>query len=58
MLIAVALVNVGRVKIRKAVSDSRKHTLAFIYFGLGFIIMLASIPWPFMAAGRPLWRGF
>jgi hypothetical protein len=58
MVIAVALVNVGRTKIRKAVGDRRKHTLAAIYFGLGLLIMLASIPWPGMPAGRPLWRGF
>jgi hypothetical protein len=58
MVIAVALVNVGRAKIRKAVGDSRKHRLALIFFGLGLIIMLASIPWPGMPAGRPLIRGF
>ncbi|HEY6362526.1 MAG TPA: hypothetical protein VIX63_15540 [Vicinamibacterales bacterium] len=58
MVIAVALVNVGRVKIRKAADDSRKHKLAAIYFGVGLIILLASIPWPGMPAGRPLWRGF
>jgi hypothetical protein len=58
MVIAVALVNVGRAKIRKAIGDRRKHTLAAIFFGLGLIIMLVSIPWPGMPAGRPLWRGF
>ena len=58
MVIAVALAHVGRVKIRKASGDSRKHTLAAIYFGVALIILLASIPWPGMPAGRPLLRGF
>jgi hypothetical protein len=58
MVIAVGLVNVGRVKIRKAAGDRRRHTLAAIYFGVALIIMLASIPWPGMPAARPLLRGF
>jgi len=59
MVIGVALAHVGRVKIRKATSDGRKHTLAAIYYGIALIIMLALIPWPGRAAvGRPLLRGF
>jgi hypothetical protein len=58
MIIAAALVNVGRAKIRKATSDSRRHTLAAIFYGIALIIMLASIPWPGMSVERPLFRGF
>ena len=57
MVIAIALVHVGRSKIRKATTDSRRHTLAAIFYGIALIIMLASIPWPGMPAGRPLFRG-
>jgi hypothetical protein len=58
MVIAIALAHVGRVKIRKAAGDSRRHTLAAIFFGIALIVVLASIPWPGMPAGRPLIRGF
>jgi hypothetical protein len=58
MVIATALAHVGRVKVRNANSDRRKHGLAAIFFGLALIILLASIPWPGMPAGRPLFRGF
>jgi hypothetical protein len=58
MIIVLALAHVGRVKSRAATDDRRRHTLAAIYFGIALIILLVSIPWPGMAAGRPLLRGF
>jgi len=58
MLIANGLAHVGRVKVLKATSDSRKHTLAAIFYGIALIVILASIPWPGMAAGRPVFRLF
>jgi hypothetical protein len=56
MAIAVALAHVGRVKIRKASGDHRRHTLAATFYGLALIILLGSIPWPGMAAERMLFR--
>ena len=58
MTIAIALAHVGRGKARKATSDARKHALSALFFGLALIVLLASIPWPGMPAGRPLLRGF
>ena len=58
MTVALALVHIGRVKIRKASGDHRRHTLAAVCYGLALVILLGSIPWPGMAAGRPLLRGF
>lgn len=58
MFIAMALVHVGKAKIRKADAPARRHTLAMIFFGLALLVMLASIPWPGMPAGRPLFRAF
>ena len=58
MIVAIALVHIGRVKIRKASGDHRRHTLALMFFGLALFVLLLSIPWPGMAAGRPLIRGF
>jgi hypothetical protein len=57
MVIAAALVHIGRTKIRKATTDSRKHRLAAIFYGIALIIVLASIPWPGMSNARPLFRG-
>lgn len=58
MIVAVALAHVGRVKARNATSDARKHGRSALFFGIALIILLASIPWPGMPAGRPLFRGF
>ena len=55
MIIALALAHVGRVRTRK--TDSlRRHKVAAIFFGLSLVVLLASIPWPGMAAARPLLR--
>jgi len=56
MIIGIALAHVGRVKIRKAQGDARKHRLATIYFGLALVVVCASIPWPGMPVSRPLFR--
>ena len=58
MFIAVALAHIGRARIRKAGDDARRHRLALIFFGLAFVIMVASIPWPGRPSGRALFRGF
>jgi hypothetical protein len=58
MVIAVALAHVGRVRVRKTTDPVRRHKLAAIFFGLALIAILATIPWPGMPAGRPLFRGF
>jgi hypothetical protein len=57
MLIALALVHIGRVRIRKA-DTARRRRLALIFYGLALVVIVASIPWPGMPAARPLFRGF
>ena len=54
MLIAVTLVHIGRAKSRRNGPSILRHRAAFIFFGIGLLAMLASIPWPFVPAGRPL----
>jgi hypothetical protein len=51
MLIAIALITVGRVRSRKAGGAVQKHRLVFTFYVLGLLVMLASIPWPFRVAG-------
>ena len=47
MLIAVILIHIGRSKSKKAIDDMAKHKKAFWFYLIAFIIILASIPWPF-----------
>lgn len=55
MLIAIALVHVGRAKARK--TDSlRRHKVAAGFFVLALVVILASVPWPSAPYGRPLLR--
>jgi hypothetical protein len=56
MLGAVVLVHVGRVLARKAHSGAAKRTRMIVCFGLATVLILIGIPWPGMAAGRPLFR--
>jgi hypothetical protein len=56
MLAAVVLVHVGRVMGRKAVTTDAKRIRSLASFGLALLLMLLAIPWPGLAAGRPLFR--
>jgi hypothetical protein len=56
MLVAIALVHVGRVKIRKAAEPARKHRAAMLFFGIALVVMIISIPWPGLPVARPLFR--
>ena len=55
MLIGTALAHVGRGRVRKAPLE-RKGRTAAIFYGLALLAILASIPWPGLPAGRPLFR--
>ena len=56
MFIATALAHIGRVRSKKAKTDAARFKSAAIFYGLALVIMLLSIPWPGMAAGRALFR--
>ncbi len=56
MLVAMVLTHVGRARVRRVSSDSRKHKVAAVFFTLALLTILASIPWPGTVAGRPLLR--
>jgi hypothetical protein len=55
MIIAIALVHIGRSRLRKA-DERRRHRIASIFYGLALLAMAISIPWPGTPAGRPLLR--
>jgi hypothetical protein len=58
MFVALALVHIGKGRTRKGATPKAKHKTALVFYGLALVIMLVSIPWPFMTsgAGRPFLR--
>jgi hypothetical protein len=56
MIIAIALVQIGRIKSKKATTDLGKHKKAAIFFGLGLIIFIISMPGMFGLHERPWFR--
>ncbi len=51
MIIAIALVHVGKSFAKKKLPDTVKHKRTLIFFGLALLIILISIPWPFREVG-------
>jgi hypothetical protein len=58
MVLAAVIATVGSALARRAKKDRRRHLATLLGLGLGLVVVLASIPWPGLAAGRPLIRGF
>lgn len=58
MFLAIVFAHVGRSQSNKADTDLKKHARAARWYLLSFVIMLASIPWPFMENARPWLRLF
>jgi hypothetical protein len=56
MLGAIVLVRVGRVMAMTATSTAARRRRRFISFALCTAVMIAGIPWPGLANGRPLFR--
>jgi hypothetical protein len=56
MLIAAVLITIGRSKSKRASTDILKHKKAFIFFGIGLILILSMIPWAFGSHPRPWFR--
>ena len=57
MLIAVALIQYGRIASKKATVNMIKHKKALIWFSIGMIIILINIPWPWGGIGRAIFPG-
>ena len=53
MIVGLALAHIGRVKWRRArIPGARRR--AAIYFSLAVLVVIVSVPWPFLPYGRPL----
>src|SRR6478735_6523361 len=51
MLIAIILIHIGKAQAKKSISDRAKHKRTVLYYLIALIIVLVSIPWPFMQSG-------
>ena len=51
MLIAIVLITIGYSRSKRATDAVAKQRLIGIFYGLGLLLILASIPWPFRIAG-------
>ncbi len=51
MLIAIGLLTIGHIKTKKAKTDQDKYRVQALYFTIGLLIILVSIPWPFREVG-------
>jgi hypothetical protein len=56
MLIATVLAHVGNVRVRRAGDDRGRYKAMAIFLTIALVLILATIPWPGMKAGRPLFR--
>lgn len=45
MIIGVVLIQIGRIRTRKAYADSDKYKRSLIFFGIGLLLILSRIPW-------------
>ena len=51
MLIAIILITIGYSRSKRATDAITKQRLIGIFYGLGLLLILASIPWPFRIPG-------
>ena len=52
MIVAIALITVGRIVSKKTTDSVIKHKKTAIFFLLGLVLILVSIPWPFTKITR------
>jgi hypothetical protein len=56
MILAIALLHVGRAKSKKTTDGALRHRRVFAWTLAALILVLSSIPWPFWFVARPLFR--
>ena len=54
MLIAVLLITLGRMLSKRAKEEYAKQRMVAILYGIGLLLILWAIPWPFTEIGRSL----
>jgi hypothetical protein len=46
MLLAITLITVGSIRVKRAKLDKSKHARTFVFFFMAFLTIVFSIPWP------------
>lgn len=49
MLLAIILITIGNAKSKRGATDKAKFKSLAVFFTIGLVLILACIPWPFMA---------
>jgi hypothetical protein len=57
MIIAIAVVQFGRIASKKAGNDLLKHKKALIWYGVAMLLFVINIPWPWKTVARGLFPG-
>lgn len=55
MIIAITLITAGYSRAKKAASGAAKGKTIFIFYLIGLVLILASIPWPFRSGLNGSW---
>ena len=59
MLIGIIITSIGSVKVKNKSKDNEKFRTMGIWFAIGLLVILISIPWSFSPlASRPYFRTF
>ncbi|HLT07577.1 MAG TPA: hypothetical protein VK014_08630 [Cyclobacteriaceae bacterium] len=59
MLLAVAVISIGSAKAKRKTTDVEKFKIIAIWYAVGLLIILSSVPWPFSPfTSRPYFRPF
>ncbi len=57
MLVSIVLITIGSVLAKRKQSDAAKFKTMAIWYSIGFVLIFASVPWPFSPmAMRPYFR--
>ena len=56
MLLVIAIVHVGRVRSKKSPTAALRQRRVFLSVAFALLLVMLSIPWPFLPYGRPLLR--
>lgn len=56
MLIAIAMAQIGRIRVHKAEDDTVKHKRSFIFYAIAMILILLMVPFGNSQQGVPLYR--
>jgi len=58
MIIALAAAHIAWVRAKRAPDAKTRHRRVAVGFAIALVVMAIAIPWPGLAHGRPLVRGF